>query len=139
MGQSQGKFFLKVFAALAVIAGVLWWLQQKAEEPPPPTPPSATTATTPAPGGRPSTPVPTARDMIPAIAQRAGVTVVSTSEQSGWLLVTVQSRDRNALGDFMDEAVRAGMKDMDTSTQQYKQLLDAQQRQVFQATFKMRF
>jgi hypothetical protein len=158
MARSGGGFYGTLIVIIAVIAALLWWLQLKSEEPatvtaqaspgpaahasaPPPQQYAAPMAPAPMqyqPTPMP-TPVPGGCDLIPPIAQRARVSVASCVEQGGWVVVTVQAYERNALNDFMDEALRSGMRDLDVNQRQFRQSMDRQQRMVFQDTFKMRF
>ena len=90
-----------------------------------------------APGGAPA--ISSMRAQIMSIAQQVGVQVVSYSDSGGWITVTVQGRERNNLNDFLDAAMRAGMKDIDEKQNNYKVITDRQLRQTHQNTYKMRF
>jgi len=79
------------------------------------------------------------RALIQSIARQAGVQIVGYQDTGGWITVTVQGRERNNLNDFLDAALRAGMKDMDENFQAYKVITDRQLRQTHQNTYKMKF
>lgn len=70
-------------------------------------------------------------------AQRAKVNVVNCGEQGGYTVITVWGYDRNNLNDFLDEAMRAGVRDIAPAQQYTQSILNG--RQVFQNTFRFRF
>jgi hypothetical protein len=141
------KFYIRLAIVAVVVIFLLLLLQQLAEEKPAPPPP---VASTPAPPPQPvaMTPVPTpwptpyvvdqARGIVNGAAQRAGVSVTGYRNNDGWVTVTVRSNIRNALHDFLDEAMRAGMRDIDLK-RNFRESVDRQGRQWFEDTYRMRF
>lgn len=76
------------------------------------------------------------RSQINVAASKAGCKVVSYSESGRSAVVTVESRDRNSLGNFLDQCIRqTGMTDVET----VKQLSARQERgvRIFSSTFKI--
>lgn len=76
--------------------------------------------------------------LLRRLAPRVGARVVSCAESGGLVIVTVAASERNALGDFLDECQKNGMRDL-LPEQAYRQSMDAQHRTVHQNTYKMRF
>ena len=70
-------------------------------------------------------------------AQRARVTVVDCREQDGFTVITVYGFDRNDLNNFLDEAMKAGIRDV-APAQQYTQNT-VNGRVIYQNMFRFKF
>jgi hypothetical protein len=75
--------------------------------------------------------------ILAGAAQRAHATVASCGDQAGWTVITVWGYDRNNLNDFLDEAMKSGIRDV-APAQKYRQSVVGG-RPIFQNTFKFRF
>jgi type IV secretory pathway VirB10-like protein len=153
------KFFIRLAIFVAIVIGILLWLQDrterqqaegrrragtetraKAERPQPTPPPPAPMSATPAPQTTPPPmPQPGPCSRVRAVAARLGITVVRCSQQDEFTVATLQARDRNLLGDFLDAAMREGMRDFDVNRQAYRTMMDGQGRPVHENTFWMRW
>jgi cytoskeletal protein RodZ len=144
------KFYLKLAAVILVLVGILYWLQLQEETPAPPSAVAPATAAvqTPAPEALPTTPVPSqptpaAQDetftLIAGTAKRSNVAIASMTRQNANVLVTVTARERNHLGDFLDECLKAGMKDVEQVRGAYRQTVDRQGRTHYQDTYRIKF
>jgi hypothetical protein len=76
-------------------------------------------------------------DALAGAAHKARVTITDCRDQDGWTVVSAWAYDRNNLGDFLDEALRVGARDMEPQ-QQYSQSV-VQGRVTFRNTFKLKF
>lgn len=141
--------WIKRLVAVAIIIGaILLFLDSKdrGSRPAPPTPPPTATAT-PQPVAPPvqvRTQAPPAAPQAPTAAlqqaaQSVGLRLVGVQPDRGYWLVTVTASNRNALGDFLDAAIRNGMKDVDLNyPNNYSQNMQ-NGRPVFSQTFRVRF
>lgn len=158
--RTSGNFYVNLAVVVVIVGIILWYLATREESPAPQaasTSPaagapgtSAVQATpayvpTPAPAMLTVAPPPAAPaqlssscDLIPPIAQRAHVTVISCVVQNGWTIATVQGYDRNDLLNFLDELQRSGMKDL-SPQQALRQLMDIHNRVVYQNTYRIKF
>lgn len=144
------KFYIKLFGFLAAVVAALILLRECTDKGSSQTPSTSEAAagSTPAvtPQGTPAaTPVPpravgsTVPQWLIGAARQAQANMVGAQYQDGWWYITVQGRDRNHLNEFLDAALRAGLKDVDHNYQAYRQSIGPGNRQVFQNTYKMRF
>jgi hypothetical protein len=156
------KFYIKVFAVVATIILVVLLLQEFGDEGGGRTPASSSSsgvataapaAATPAAvvtavpvAAAPVAAAPVARaqsapSIPPFITQAANgahVTLTKAEPVNDWWYITVVGRDRNALNDFLDTAMRLGLRDVDVNYQAYKEFL-VRGEQRSQNTYKMRF
>lgn len=141
------KFYLRVAAVLVAVAVLIWLLQEFGQSSAPSTAPAAVAAAvTPAPTATPVTaaPVqvvqtrPTVPAFIPQAAAGAHVQISGTQQNGDWWYITVVGRDRNQLSDFLDMAMKMGLRDVDVNYQAYKEFL-VRGEQRAQNTYKMRF
>lgn len=103
------------------------------------TPPPTTPSPTRPPARAYVPPRPSACNQVDRAASQVGAVVVSCASDGGMIVATIQARERNALGDFLDAAMRLGMRDFDVNQQRYQQMTDRQGRAVYQNTFRMRW
>lgn len=73
------------------------------------------------------------------IAQKTRCTVVGCNRQAAWALVTLKARDRNFLGDFLDEAIREGAKFDDSDRMKTFREFIEQGYQMYSVTYKLAF
>lgn len=143
------KFYGKLAAAIAILAFILWWLQNQAEEQKtivPPSTPAPVVQATPAPPPVPTPPpTPNVAQQDPGvgrageIAKAAGLTLVGAREDNGWIVVTVRGPGRNEVNGFLDEAIKAGMKDVDVNHNQYHQIPQRNGSIVHEGVYRIRF
>jgi len=142
------KFLIKLMVFLGVVVGLLLWLRNwQAKQPPPAAAASATSVTMPAPVPSQATapaPAPTlptnARSKVARVAQRAGVRVASWQDAGSDAIVKVEWVGSSAGpgGDFLDAGLREGaFRDFDDMGNKYG--YDAQGRQVWSATYRLKF
>jgi hypothetical protein len=70
-------------------------------------------------------------------AQKAKVTVASCREEGGYTVITVWGYEYNFLNEFLDEAMRVGVRDI-APVQKYTQSI-LQGRQIFKNTLRFNF
>lgn len=153
------KFLLRIAILVAIILGILLWLQDRTEreraaaqqrpetqeravaQQPSPSP-AARAPVQPSPAPAAAPPVvsqPGQCSRVRAVAARLGLVVVRCSQEGEFTVATLQARDRNLLGDFLDAAMREGMRDFDVNRQAYRSFLDAQGRPMHENTFWMKW
>ena len=141
------KFYLRIAAAIVILAVIIWLLQEFGQRESPPAAPSVASATpTPAPAAPTPAPTPvpvvqrpaTVPDYIPRAANGAHVKLTGTQLVNDWWYITVVGRDRNALNDFLDMAMKFGLRDVDVNYQAYKEFITRGEQHA-QNTYKMRF
>lgn len=142
------NFYARFVVAAVIVAAIILFLQWNAEQAPAPV--AAKPAATPAPAAAvyestaipppAATPAPSDRAQRTMAETAAGVNarVVSSAYEDGWLVVRVQARERNDLARFLDEALRAGARNVDMK-RAYRQFLTEDGRQMSEDTYRLKF